>query len=74
MGKACVFIYTWLLGNFFGGITVGGSLLFLAYELHTSNRLARAEAQRDIRAAWQETLFKMAKHSVPLIVISSTIK
>ena len=61
------------LGNFFGGIAVGGSLLFLAYELHTSNRLAR-EDQRDIRAAWQETLFKMAKHSVPLIVISSTIK
>ena len=50
------------LGNFFGGIAVGGSLLFLAYELHTSNRLARAEAQRDMRAAWQETLFKMAEY------------
>ena len=50
------------LGNFFGGIAVAGSLLFLAYELHTSNRLARAEAQRDMRAAWQNTLFKMAEY------------
>ena len=50
------------LGNFFGGIAVAGSLLFLAYELHTSNRLARAEAQRDMRAAWQDTLYKMAEY------------
>ena len=50
------------LGNFFGGIAVAGSLLFLAYELHTSNRLARAQAQRDMRAAWQETLYKMAEY------------
>ena len=50
------------LGNFFGGIAVAGSLLFLAYELHTSNRLARAQAQRDMRATWQETLYKMAEY------------
>jgi hypothetical protein len=49
------------LGNFIGGVAVVLSLIFLAYEMRASNKLARAQNQREMRLFWQDTLFKMGE-------------
>jgi len=50
------------IGDFIGGLAVVCTLVFLAVELRMSNKLARAQAQREMRSVWQQTLFKMAEY------------
>jgi hypothetical protein len=40
------------VGDFIGGLAVVCTLVFLAVELRMSNKLARAQAQREMRSVW----------------------
>ena len=55
-----------LLGNygeFVGAIAVVATLVFLGLQIRTSNKLALAESQREMRHIWQENMFYLGQHS-----------
>jgi len=50
-------------GEIIGGLSVFVSLIFLTIQIRSSNKLARADSQRQARHAWQENLFFMSENS-----------